>query len=54
MIKDKFPVLWTLLLIFGIIWLVNELGYATISLPWLPIILIVIAIGMIANRYRKE
>ncbi len=53
MAKNKFPVLWTLLLIAGIVWLINEMFYFSINLPWLPVILIVIAIGMIANRYRK-
>jgi len=52
MAQNKYPVLWTLLLIFGIVWLVNEMGYVSINLPWFPVILIVIAIGMIANRYR--
>ncbi|MGD9275622.1 MAG: hypothetical protein PVJ67_00455 [Candidatus Pacearchaeota archaeon] len=52
MTKTKFPVLATLLLIFGIVWLVNVIGFANISLPWLPVILIVVAIAMIANRYR--
>ena len=50
MAKEKFPVLATLLLIFGIVWLINEFGYVSFNLPWLPVILIVIAIGMIANR----
>ena len=49
----RFPVLGTLLLIFGVVWLVNEVGYANINLPWLPVILIVIAIAMIFNRWRK-
>jgi hypothetical protein len=53
MTTARFPVLWTLLLIFGIVWLINEIGFANVDLPWLPVILIVIAIGMIANRYRK-
>ena len=53
MAKLKFPILWTLLLIFGIVWLFNEMFYVSINLPWLPVILIVIAIGMIANRYRR-
>ncbi|MFH1787183.1 MAG: hypothetical protein ABH811_00090 [archaeon] len=52
MVKAKFPVLWTLLLIFGIVWMVNELGYYIIDIPWGPVIVVVIAIGLIANRYR--
>ena len=54
MARTKFPVLWTLLLIFGVVWFVNEVGYAYINLPWLPVILIVIAVGMIANRYQSQ
>jgi len=52
MAKNKFPVLAIILLIFGIAWLINDL-YFPIDLPWTPVILIVIAIGMIANRYGK-
>jgi len=49
--KRKFPVLATLLLIFAIVWLMDELGYLVINIPWIPVILIVVSIGMIANRY---
>ena len=52
MTRAKFPVLATLLLIFGIVWLINVVGFAYINVPWLPVILIVVAIAMIANRYR--
>lgn len=51
MARSRFPVLATLLLIFGVVWLVNEFGYVTINLPWLPVIVIIVAIAMIANRY---
>jgi len=53
MTKPKFPVLAVILLIFALVWLVNELGYLNINPPWLPVILIVIAIGMIFNRLRR-
>ena len=45
-----FPVFAFILLIFAVVWLMNELGYLTINIPWIPVILIVIAVGMIANR----
>ncbi|MFW6233479.1 MAG: hypothetical protein ACOC3Z_02345 [Nanoarchaeota archaeon] len=51
--KIKFPVFAVILLIFGIAWLVNELGYFLIDIPWLPVILIIIAIGMIFNRLQN-
>jgi len=53
MSKPKFPVLATLLLILGIVWLLNELEIFTANIPWIPVILIVISAGMIFNRFRK-
>lgn len=53
MTKNKFPMLAVILLVFGLGWLVNELGYYTIDIPWGPVIVVVIAMGMIANRYSK-
>ena len=52
MAKSKFPVFAVILLIFALVWLFSELGYWTIDLPWLPVILVVIAIGMVFNRFR--
>lgn len=49
--KRKFPMLATILLIVGIIWLLTELKVITIPIPWIPVVLIVIALGMIINRY---
>jgi len=48
--NKKFPVLWTIILVFSIIWLIQELGYFYIDLPWFPVILIITAIGGIFNR----
>ena len=50
--KPKFPMLATILLIFGIAWLLGELTIIDLNLPWLPVILVVVAIGLIVNRYR--
>jgi hypothetical protein len=52
--KRKFPALATLLLIFGVAWLVFNIYGIAVDLPWLPIILIVIAISMIYNRLRDN
>jgi len=49
----KFPMLAVILLIFALAWLFNELGYFKINIPWVPTILIVVAIGLIANRYSR-
>jgi len=53
MARNRFPVLAVILLVFAIAWLFNELGYFHIDLPWLPIILVFIAVGMIVNRYNR-
>lgn len=47
----KFPTLAAILLVVGIIWLLTELNLLTISIPWIPIVLIIIAVGLIINRY---
>lgn len=53
MAKAKFPVLAVILLVVGIVWAVDALGYLNIDFPWLPVVLIVIAIGLIVNRYTR-
>lgn len=50
MARKKFPIFAFILLIFAIAWLLNELGYLRINIPWVPVILIIIAVGMIFNR----
>jgi len=51
--NGKFPTLAVILLIWASVWLFNELNVINVNLPWIPVILIVVAIGMIHNRYRK-
>ncbi|MDP3881575.1 MAG: hypothetical protein Q8Q31_01720 [Nanoarchaeota archaeon] len=51
--KTKFPTLALILLVAALIWLFTDLGYLAIDIPWIPIILIIIALGMIINRYSR-
>jgi len=53
MAKTKFPTLAVILLIFAIVWIFSELGYLAISIPWIPVVIAIIAIGMIFNRFSK-
>jgi len=53
MTNSKFPTLAVILLVAGIVWAFTSFGYINFDFPWLPIILIIVSIGMIANRYRK-
>jgi fatty acid desaturase len=50
--SKKAPVLAVILLAIGIVWLLIELGLITADVPWLPIVLIFVAIGMIYNRFK--
>jgi hypothetical protein len=53
MAKLKFPTLAVILLVLGIVWLFNDMNIININVPWIPIVLIVIAVGIIINRYQK-
>jgi hypothetical protein len=48
--RRRFPILGFLVLIFATLWLLRELDVIDFYAPWLPIVLIVIAIGIIFNR----
>lgn len=52
MAKQKFPVFGTILLILGIVWLISEIYNVNINVPWIPVVLIVVAVGIIFNRFR--
>jgi len=51
--KRRFPTLAIALLVVGVIWLLNDLEFISINIPWIPIVLIIIAFGMIFNRFFK-
>jgi len=50
MAKKEFPTFAVILLLFGIIWLLNELEVWNIDFPWIPVVVIIVAVGMIFNR----
>jgi hypothetical protein len=52
--KRKFPTFATILLVLGLVWLASSAGYIAFELPWMPIALVIIAIGMIYNRLVNE
>jgi len=49
--KKRFPTFAFVLLAVAIIWLLNDLKVIAINIPWIPIVLGIVAIGMIINRY---
>ena len=55
MAKNKgFPTFAVILLVLAVIWLFSDLGYIAVNIPWIPVILGIIALGMIMNRYSKN
>lgn len=49
--RRKFPTLAIALLVVGLIWLLNDLNVISVNIPWIPIVLIIIAMGMMFNRF---
>lgn len=48
--KRKFPIFAAIVLVFAVVWLLKDLNILNINVPWIPIILIIISIGLIVNR----
>ncbi|MBU2612523.1 MAG: hypothetical protein KKB62_02265 [Nanoarchaeota archaeon] len=53
MAGSKFPILAFILLVYSIFWLLNELEVLIIDIPWIPVVLVIISIGLIFNRFSK-
>jgi hypothetical protein len=52
--KKKFPMLAVILLVVALLWLLTDLQVISINIPWIPLILIIIALGMIVNKIRSN
>lgn len=48
--RRKFPTLAFVILIFSGLWLLREMNIIDIRVPFLPAVLILIAVGIIFNR----
>ena len=51
--KRKFPMLAVILLVVAVVWGLSSLGYLAIDIPWIPVILCIVSIGMIYNRLSR-
>ena len=49
-----FPTVAVIRLVVGIVWLLTDLGMITVSIPWWPVILIILALGWIINNYTQK
>ncbi len=48
----KFPTFAVIILVIAVAWLLSDLNYLKINIPWIPVILILISLGWIFNRFR--
>jgi len=48
--KRAFSSFWFFVLIIAVVWLLTELGYINIGVPWLPLIVVVVALGAFINH----
>lgn len=48
---NSFPTFWVIVLVLSLSWFLGETGIITLSFPWLPTILVIIAIGAIIDHY---
>ncbi|MHC1593292.1 MAG: hypothetical protein ACXQT1_04345 [Methermicoccaceae archaeon] len=48
----RFPILPAIVLVLGILWLAEDLQVLPVDVPWLPVILVIVAIGWIVNNYK--
>jgi hypothetical protein len=51
--KKGFPTFAVLLLVIAILWILAEINVITINIPWVPVIIGVIALGWIIDYYKK-
>ncbi|PJC01594.1 MAG: hypothetical protein CO073_03245 [Candidatus Komeilibacteria bacterium CG_4_9_14_0_8_um_filter_36_9] len=52
--RGHFPTFAIIMLLIGIFWLLNDLNILVTSIPWLPIILIVLAFSWIIGFYKRK
>ncbi len=48
--RKRFPYLGVILLVFSTLWLLRETDVVESHIPWFPVVLIIIAVGLIINR----
>tara|TARA_Y100000310_G_C20507232_1_gene727034 strand:- start:26 stop:190 length:165 start_codon:yes stop_codon:yes gene_type:complete len=50
----NFPTFAVILLILAIVWILGDLGLLTVNIPWIPVIVGIMALGMIINHYTRK
>ena len=48
----NFPTFAVILLVIGVLWLLSDLGVITVDVPWVPVVLIIIALGAMCHKHK--
>jgi len=48
--RNRFPTFGVILFVIAFLWLLSDLKFLKIDIPWIPVILLIVASGMIYNR----
>lgn len=51
--KRRFPTFAVIVLVVAVLWFLNGLAVITVDIPWLPLVVGLIALGWIVNYYQK-
>lgn len=49
--KKRFPTLAAIVFIVALLWFLSGLGVIAVDIPWLPLVVLIIALGWIVNYY---
>jgi len=49
--KKVFPTFWVIVFILAAVWFLGEFLHVSFDFPWLPAIIIIIALGAVINHY---
>ena len=49
----KFPTFAVIVLVIALLWIASEVGWIAIDIPWFPVIIAIIALGMIVNKHHS-
>ena len=52
--KKGFPTFAVIVLILAVLWLLSETGILTLSIPWIPLIVAIVALGWVIDYYTKK
>lgn len=50
----KFPTFAVILLVLGLLWILSDTGVMTVKVPWFPVVLVIVALGIIFGKTAKK